>query len=341
MDELSFDEGMKLHHTKWRQAHIAFTEQGLWRGRPYPWYLSKNLWEEGLWIGIRSASDNPLPAYLAHESVQKHEEAHSLKSSWVMCANLYFPCRASPEGRNLLASFLKKHVADEIDSLESMELEYEGEGELHPSPLLGERRGTRGANQTSPDLGLSVNGGRGLVLVESKFTEHHFYRCSALHAKGGRGRPKNPDPDRCNHLATVASDPATQCHQSAWGRKYWQILAPVVNQEVLPALPHCPAARDGFQLFRQQALAEGIAQSGQYDLVVSVVAMDARNDGLNTSLQRSGITELQRWGDIFKGKARFAVFTHQQWVGWVREHDIAGEWADWLEYVDARYGFSA
>ena len=42
----------------------------------------------------------------------------------------------------------------------------------------------------------------------------------------------------------------------------------------LAALPQCPAANSAYQLFRQQALAEGIAQSGMYDLVVSNVAVD-------------------------------------------------------------------
>ena len=104
------------------------------------------------------------------------------------------------------------------------------------------------------------------------------------------------------------------------------------------SLPHCPAMRDGYQLFRQQALAEGIAQSGRYDLVVSAVAVDERNDALDAALSRSGIDGLKRWGTVFKGSAQFAVFTHQQWVGWVQEHDTEGKWSDWLSYVRSRYG---
>ena len=68
-----------------------------------------------------------------------------------------------------------------------------------------------------------------------------------------------------------------------------------------PSLPHCPAMRDGYQLFRQQALDEGIAQSGRYDLVVSAVAVDERNDALDAALSRSGIDGLKRWGTVFKG----------------------------------------
>ncbi len=130
-----------------------------------------------------------------------------------MCANLYFPFRATADGRGPLASFLKRHVDDEINSLEDIELEYAECRELHPSKLLGEEGGGRGANQTSPDLGLKVNGCDGLVLVEVKFTEHSFYECSAWRHKGSSRREANPDCNRCNNAVEVAKDPSGQCHQ--------------------------------------------------------------------------------------------------------------------------------
>ena len=113
----------------------------------------------------------------------------------------------------------------------------------------------------------------------------------------------------------------------------------MADQQVLVSLPRCPAARGGYQLFRQQALAEGIAQSGRYDLVVSAVAIDERNDEPDAALRRSGVAGLRQWGQLFRGRARFAVFTHQEWVGWVQEHNTAGRWSDWLGYVKSRYGF--
>ena len=329
---------MNQHQVKWRSSHVVSKAFGRWSGRKYPWILPEGSWEEGLWPGIRTGSDNSLPKYLERASVQKHGGVHNLKSSWVLCANLYFPFRATADGRVLFASFLKSCVAEEVDSLEAIELEYAEDGELHPSRLIGEEGGTRGANQTSPDLGLRVNGGRGLVLVEIKLTEHSFYECSAWRHKGSSRRSGNHDPDRCDRAIEVAEDPAGQCHQAAWGRRYWEHLAPVVDKEVLAELPHCPASRSGYQLFRQHALAEGMAESGRYDLVVSAVAVDERNDVLDTALKRSGIAGVKGWGSVFKGRARFAVFTHQQWVGWVQEHDTEGKWDDWLRYVRSRYG---
>lgn len=265
---------------------------------------------------------------------------HNLKSSWVHCANLFFPFRESAESRALFASFLKFRVDSKIDSLGAIELEYaeDEDSPLHPSPLLGEAGGTRGANQTSPDLGLLVNGGRGLVLVENKLTEDSFYECSAWRHEGSSRRPANPDPSRCKQPSKVVEDYLNQCHQAAWGRKYWKHLARFVDKETLPTLPHCPAMTDGYQLFRQQALAEGIAQSVRYDRVVSAVAVDERNDKLDASLAGSGIDGLRQWGRIFKGgRAQFAIFTHQEWTRWVREHDIEGKWRDWLTYVSSRY----
>ena len=84
-------------------------------------------------------------------------------------------------------------------------------------------------------------------------------------------------------------------------------------------------------------LAEGIAASGQFDLVVSCVLYDARNDELIHCLRNSGVENFASdWGPLFSGRVRFSAFTHQQWVAWVRAHDPTGHWRDWLDYVEAR-----
>lgn len=335
----SLSEFMDCHQVEWRRSNVSSSEMGTWRGKPYPWIVPRCLWEEGLWPGIRKGSDNPLATYLECSGVQKHSGVHNLKSSWVLCANLYFPFRRSDQDRRLLASFLRQHVARPITSLEAIELEYSEceDGELHPSRLLGETGGSRGAGQTSPDLGLKVNDGRGLVLVESKFTEPDFSRCSARNHKGSARRAGNPDPDRCDQPLKVLWNPAGQCHQSAWRRRYWEHLAAVTDREALAAMPCCPAARRGYQLFRQTALAEGIARSGKYDLTVSAVAVDERNEDLNRCLRKLGLSDLHGWGKVFRGQAVFAVFTHQQWLEWVREHDREGRWRQWLSWIGDRY----
>ena len=256
------------------------------------------------------------------------------------CANLYFPFGGTPEGRSLFARFLHEYVADEVHSLDAVELEYAEEGEFHPSVLLGETGGSRGSGQTSPDLGLRVNRGRGLILVENKLLEKSLYACSARRTSDSRGRSGNPDPARCDDALAIASDPSSQCHQKVWGRRYWEHLAIVADKERLSKLTHCPAAHAGHQLFRQQALAEAFAASGKYDIVVSCVAVDQRNETLDSSLKRTEIAELADWGTLFRGKARFSVFTHQQWVEWVRSHHENGRWQDWISYVENRYDYA-
>ena len=177
---------MNRHQVEWRESNVSSPDMGKWQGDPYPWIVPRNLWEEGLWPGIRTGSDNPLVTYLKRSGVQKHSGVHNLKSSWMLCANLYFPFGRCSRDRSLLASFLRQHVARQIESLDTIELEYSEDGNLHPSHLLGETGGSRGAGQTSPDLGLIVNGGRGLVLVESKFTERDFLQLFRPQAQGKR-----------------------------------------------------------------------------------------------------------------------------------------------------------
>jgi hypothetical protein len=203
--------------------------------------------------------------------------------------------------------------------------------------LLGEVGGSRGAGQTSPDVAFLVNGGRGLVLTESKFTEKSFYSCSARTEEERPGRPANPNPSRCENPLRVLDDPSGQCHQVTWGRKYWQHLGPVIRRDMLSSLSCCPAGEAGYQLFRQQALAEACCE--KYALVISAVALDARNTTLRGSLAATGIHDIRQWGDLFAGRSKYRVFYHQNWVAWVRANDHEGRWRDWLSYVEERYGY--
>lgn len=334
----NFDQKMNAGQIKWRKKHITNRDQGEQNGKKRDWILPKTLWKEGLWPGISES----LPVYLSQTGVQKHDGAHNLKSSWILCSNLYFPFRQDTE---FIAYFLKEHVSSKIQSVIQIELEYESQEEsLKPSRLLGEKVGQRGRNQTSPDVAFLVkleNGSEGLVLTEVKFTEHSFYGCS-----GRKKEHDNPDPRRCmNMFDFIYKNRANQCYQLQWGndkrtnRKYWDYLK--FTPEAFQKLKRCPAATAGYQLFRQQALAEALAQKGRYELVISCVAHDARNETLIRSLHGTGIDDFTTgWGSLFEGKAKFATFTHQRWVSWVKEHDIKGRWSDWLTYVEERYGFA-
>jgi len=329
-----FDRYMNDYQTQWRRDHIENQVEGEQHEKRRPWILPRELWEEGLWSGIRSGSAHSLPAYLEQTGVQKHDGVHNLKSSWVQCANLYFPFR---EDREILAGFLHEHVSPLIETVDHVELEWaEEDPVLSPAILLGEPKGQRGRNQTSPDIAFIVNGRKGIVLTENKFTEHSFYPCS--------GRKKiygNPFPQRCMNLIRVYNDTDNQCHMLQWAngertnRKYWDYLT--FTPEGLISLKCCPATTAGYQLFRQQALAEALAQKGPYEFVISCVAYDDRNQILIECLKSTGVDDFPTgWGPLFEGHAKFTAFTHQQWVGWVSSNR-KGIWQDWLDYVNKRY----
>ena len=336
----AFAEEMKASQVRWRRGHLSNQVRGRQNNREYDHILPWSDWELNLWPGIADGTDCSLPKYLREGRLGKHAGAHSLVSSWTLCANLYFPFR-DPSGRSLLAGFLREALSPEIEDVTAIELEYESpDPRFRPPVLLGETDGGRGAGQTSPDLAFEVqtSRGAGVILVESKFTEHHFYRCSGRKKKP-RGRIPNPDPSRCLDPLAVVSSPQTQCHLDSWDRLYWSHLSAVANRREFASLKCCPAAFDGYQLFRQQALAEALAQAAPFASVWSCVAYDSRNGTLMHSLHRStGVEAVDRdWQRLFPGKAHFATFTHQQWVTWVASHEGIVR-ADWLTYVRNRYG---
>ena len=333
---INFNEYMSDYQTKWREGSIQSKEMGTQNGKEYHWILPRHLWEEGLYPSIRSGQSNSLPEYIERTGVQKHDGVHNLKSSWMQCVNLYFPFIEDP---GLLADFLCKYISPQIKTVDRIELEWAEDEPFDPTTLLGEPQGQRGKNQTSPDIAFLVNGGKGIVLTENKLVEHSFYPCSGRNKEYG-----NPDRNRCMNFKQIYSDAEKHCHMLQWAhghrtnRKYWDYIE--FSPEALKTLKRCPAATSGYQLFRQQALAEALAQSGKYELVFSCVAYDARNQTLINCLRGTGIENFATgWGNLFKGKAKFTTFTHQDWVNWVREHDKTRKWKDWLKYVEDRYGY--
>ena len=323
--------------TEWRKNNISNVEKGHQNGKSYAYIIPRRIWTESLWSGIRKE----LPIYLKSKKIQPHSGVNNLVSSWVVSANLYFPVHQNSNLRKLMLEFLKQKVSPEITEISDVTLEFafpEGDP-LHPSELLGEQDGNRGSGQTSPDVAFLVRTkkGKGIILTECKFTEHSFYRCSARRTKDKGKRKGNPDSGRCM-VDAGGYNYKSICHQTEWGRKYWSLLN--LSESGKKILKRCPAATAGYQLFRQQALAEGIMQSGNYSLVVSSVAFDSRNDGLKSCLNTTGLRDFQKdWGTIFDGKSMFKTWTHQEWLQYVRENQLNGKFDDWLDYLKNRYDY--
>lgn len=321
----------------WRKNNINSTEWGFHNKKRYPHIVPKELWLETVWDGIRTELND----YLTKNEIHYHTGTHNLLSSWVLCANLYFPIRLDTTLQILMTRFLNEKVSDKILEITDVELEFafpEGDP-CHPANLLGETDGNRGSGQTSPDIAIKVNtkNGNGIVLTECKYTEHSFYRCSARRTTDKETRKGNPDPKRCLKPANGYNLPAI-CHQIVWGRKYWDNIK--LSSIALKTLKRCPAATAGYQLFRQQSLAEGIAKHSNTNFVASTVAFDERDTILIRCLKRTGISDFQTdWGPMFKGKAIFKTWTHQNWAEFVRKHCVNKYCKNWMKYISDRYKY--
>ncbi len=327
----------------WKARHLGHVRgQGTWQGRPYDHILPRRSAAENLWPGLRDGVVRPLEPWLAAHDVQPHKGRDNLLSSWTLCANLYFPFGSSPEARAVLAGFLRAQSGLPIAAVTVIELEYALPAPLDPGTLLGERDGKRGANQTSPDVAFEAlldDGRPALVLTEVKFVEHSFYDCS-----GCKALPREERRGTCWDLSHVLTDPTTRCPQAATrGRRYWDHLAaPLRNSPAAARTHRCPAAKGGYQLFRQQALAEALAHSGRFGAVVSAIAVDARNHGLMRSMRASGLADIRSgWAAMFAGTGGFVAFDHQGWWAWVGQSKDAPAWvANWHGWIGERYGYA-
>lgn len=345
MGKLDFSTSQKIQMVEWRKVNIrnkeVFQSKNSKTGESiaHSYIIPKNVWKESLWSGI--SEESKLPKYLIASKIQAHTGTNNLVSSWVNCANLYFPIRENESLKRLMLGFLKQKISDSIIEIEEIELEFAfaEDDELSTTNLLGELGGSRGSGQTSPDVAFKVitKNGKGLVLTECKYTEHSFYGCSARKVDSKLDRINNPDPKRCMESVTDCNYESV-CHQTVWGRKYLSLLE--ISEFGKNKLKRCPAATAGYQLLRQQALAEGIAKSGRYTIVASTVAFDNRNTALKGCLKTTGIDDFQTgWGELFTGKAVFKTWPHQDWVQFVRDNQLNGEFEDWLSYLNQRYGY--
>ncbi len=337
MQQNNFIQTQRQNQINWRKSNISTPEWGYQNGGKYEHIIPKDKWTETVFHPIR----DELTTYLEEKNVKEHTGVHNLMSSWILSANLYFPIRSSEVFKRLMLQFLQQKVSQEITELVDVQLEFAFEvgDNLHPSLLLGEMDGSRGSGQTSPDVAFLVKTkkGNGIVLTECKYSEHSFYACSARSVKGREEKPDNPNPKRCLEALTEDGYKSI-CHQTVWGRKYWDNLE--LSETAASKIKRCPAATGGYQLFRQQSLAEGIARSGKYDLVASTVAFDGRNNDLITCLKTTGINDFQNgWAELWKGKALFKTWHHQDWVVFVKERKMDGSCNDWLNYMNKRYGY--
>lgn len=331
-----FREAMLEQQLKWRKINLPWiTENGIQNGRKYEHILPRKNKIENFYPPIRSGLFEDGVGYIEKNKIQPHTGIHNLLSSWVLCANLYWPFR-NADGFKILGEYLSYYTGIDIYKIEAMELEYEEEA-LSPQEVLGEDVGIRGSGQTSPDLAIKFstkNAQSGILLIESKFTEHSFYSCSGYN-KTKPGKPVNPDKKRCHKTQGIIQSDFQDCHLIAWGRKYWDLLKGDLDYAKYGSLKKCPMASCCYQLFRQQALAKGFRN--KYDIVVSCVTVDPRNTKLISLSSTVGLKPFpDGWKELFPNSP-FQWLTHIAWFEFVKSHNESGRWDDWIRYVEERY----
>ena len=263
-----FNEEMSNYQEAWRKTDpdTRTLPYGMQSKYVRSWILPKDDWEKGLWHGIRNTKgdreNESLAAYIKNNRVQKHTGSHNLKSSWMLCDNLYFPFRGNRGGsaQQLISGFLRENICSNLKRVTNIELEFEHEAADINRKLGESRSGSRGQGQTSPDVAFifeTDEGEIGIILTEVKFNEHSFYRCS--------GRNKDygiKDSMKCRRFEEIYNNIDEGCYQRSSGwekatgdkRRYWNQLT--LSDEAKHKLKYCPAAIAGYQLFRQQAYAE-------------------------------------------------------------------------------------
>lgn len=336
-----FENSMKNYQTTWRSTNLPLIiGNGEQNGVTKPYILLKKDYRQSFFPDIRDSLFEELDGYVKSKRVKPHTGIHNLMSSWVVCANMYWPFR-NPEGFTLLASFLKQVTGLDIHEITDIDLEYEDDDiDFKPGKLLGEDDGgMRGSGQTSPDLAIrfiTKDGKTGITLIESKFSEHSFYSCSG-YSKTKPGKPINDKKERCLNPSLIVDSNFKECHLATWDRKYWDLLGKELDRSKFSSLKKCPMSSSCYQLFRQQALAKGLEQ--KYDISVSAVATDSRNEELKNSSIRNGMKPFpEGWRELFPN-LKLYWFSHNEWFNYVRTNNSNGRWNEWIEYIGVRYDY--
>jgi len=336
----NFNQEIKAHQILWKRKNLPhIIKKGYQNGGYHEHVLPKAFFYENFFPLIREELFDSTNGYLKKNNIKPHTGIHNLLSSWAVCANMYWPFN-NQEGKKLLSRWLTKETRLDVSEIQQIELEYEDPNpKLNPGVLLGENnQGMRGSGQTSPDLAIifkTLNGSSGILLIESKFTEHSFYVCSGYQKKSVTKYPPNPDKTRCHKPELILSSNFQECHLNTWDRKYWNLISNDIDHSKFVSLKRCPMSTSCYQLFRQQALAKGFEK--YYDIVSSCVVTDKRNSTLVNSGHSVGLKPFpEGWRELFPS-LQFHWFTHNSWFDFVKKNNQKGQWNKWLEYIGVRY----
>lgn len=324
-----FIHRMRKTVTDHKENVLGVSEQGTFRGKPYPHILPKDKQPLNLWEGIREDAI----AHFSAERIAWHKDSHNLLSSQMLCINLFFPLREELE---LLTDFFGSRISG-LTRVKKMHFEYigpKGTDYLHEG-------GSRGQNRTSADVALEWEGEdntQGLLLLEFKFTEGEFGKCGGATSKG------NTDRSHCLRSEDIIHTPSAMCYLvQSKKRPYWDILLDSdgpLRIEQLTLERHCPFRYDFYQLMRNQLLAHQVEQDQSSAFARALFGVIYHRD--NDRLLRMGHpyggerNPLTAWAGMLKQPESFVIFTVQDLLNWI-DAKLPGRLRGWRNFLKIKY----
>lgn len=327
-----FRRQMADHMVRYKKDVLKVADCGTWRGKEYEHILPEELWELNLWDGIRYKARE----YFSRFGIAWHQDRHNLLSSQLFAVNLFFPFTSEPE---MLKPSLRPHCQD-LASVVGVDFEYIGPRDRNdPSGYRDyfNEGGSRGKNRTSTDVAiewLNLAGRKNLLLLEFKFTESEFGRCSK--------RP-GTNLNLCSSAGDVMRQPEKWCYRATIGRSYWKYILAADSPFVLDRLAAgkvCPFRYDFYQLMRNQLLAHCVQQDrwNGYDRVEFGILYPARNEALMTMRHAYAgeSNTLAAWRGLLRNPASFQPLTIENFLGH-SNLDAGHCLASWRSFIKEKY----
>jgi hypothetical protein len=335
-----FEQQVILRQVAFKRRHWPDLENGRFSKRPnyaYPHILPAG--HEHL--AFYESLAEPILTYLAESDIALHTEALNLKSSQVACLNILFPLRMDLD----FAAAVLKPFFEDLDAATGIEFEYTGPPDA--TEWMGEpRSGKRGQNRTSIDAAIfwvNTGGHQHATLVEWKYTERGFGKCSAFQSGS------KDDKAQCRAM-DVAKDlqPGSACLLTTGkrrrSRRYWEhIQRAGIALEAFVGVDGCPFQGPFYQLMRQFLLASYLQVSGLADQsdVLSLgfsgnTALSQIPRQLRQMAPTQNTTILGAWNTVLKGVPPMQHLTVEALTSSINQ---AGSFIPgWWDYLRERYG---
>lgn len=317
-------ERIYCHIIDWKRRSIS-AERGVYRGREYDAILPAE-------SDIPAMIYRPIVPLL--EQMQQgafaykpHKFAHHAVSSQTACINLFMPLLLSKSADTILPTIAG--APDDFCSMARDRLfngfcfEYWGQDIVEGSGLLRDHSLQAG---TDADVAIAYHNTSGrfsLWLIEHKLSEKEFTECGAYNSRN------NTTKSSCKgcSLTDIAQEPERCYYHAVKGYRYWELIESRIERyRGAVEMEGCPFRHGMNQLWRNQALAFALEDTGIYDRVTFSVCHHARNTMLNNTIcQYRALTSNDKM---------FSAFTNYDIIDAIGEvHRDLDAWRKWYGEV--------